>query len=322
MLINLAMLCAAMFIYDSPYGLLNEQWDHQITVEEVVTIVGQFVVSQATFNHPCVAVVYHKPRDTDIIMTALEQHKYQQFQHLFWYKGRDHATPTPVRSYTNSVEMLTLGFFPDARTPYCDMNTDPRKRHNYINTPPPADMVKNTDGKYVNPTQKPRAILRKLVKNHVRPGDTVLVVGAGAGGDVLGCLDADVNVVAVESDKLQYEYLRATLESENLRVGEEYSAEEEEEDEEEVPSTQQLEEGSKAVPSQSSSSSSSGDGPPKLKCTECGLNEAPPDPDRRECALCQFPGPLCENCSVKDPNGEGWLCTACYDAANEDTQQQ
>lgn len=37
--------------------------------------------------------------------------------------------------------------------------------------------------------------------------------------------------------------------------------------------------------------------------------EACGEPDRRECPLCEFPSPLCENCSVADANENGWLCT-------------
>lgn len=318
---HLFMMCAAMFVYDSPYGLLNESWDHQITVEEVVNIIGQVVVSQRTFNHPCVAVVYHKPRDTDIILTALEKHKFQQFQHIYWYKGKQHSTPTPVRSYTNSVEMITLGFFPDIKKTKWNMDKDPRKRQNIIRASTPSDMVKDTSGKVVNPTQKPRAIMRKIIEHHLVDGDTVLVVGAGAGGDVLGCLDAGVNVVAVESDPWQYGYLQATLEKENERSEGGVVSEPDDGSEEEVQGTQSQAPAVQSSAAVAGPNSSSVASQPPLKCIDCGAKDAVAGDDARECHTCSFSGPLCTDCSVKVPGTDDWWCISCAPKDLQPTQQ-
>jgi len=50
-----------------------------------------------------------------------------------------------------------------------------------------------------------------LLKNHTNPGDWVLVVGAGAGGEVLGAIAAGLNVVAVERDPRQFKALKGRL---------------------------------------------------------------------------------------------------------------
>ena len=313
-----------MMVYDSPYGVLNTKWDHQVSQEEVVSIIGQFIVSQATFNHPSICVIYHKPRDTDIIMSAMGVHHYQQLQHIFWYKTREHTTPTPVSSYTNAVEMLTIGFFPDAstRNHHWDMHNDPRKRHNLITVAPPSNLVKHADGKVLNPTQKPRKILRQLVRNHVKPGDNVLVVGAGAGGDVLGCLDSYVNVVAVEADTEQYMYLQATLEKENERFADHDSEDADEDEEEaEVPETQATHQQQPNVPPSNASSSTPG-AASLGKCSTCGVRESLTGEDRRECQACDFPGPLCGECSIKDPSSDGWWCSDCLPSDQQATQEE
>ena len=309
-----------MIIMDTPYDLLPAEWDHQINEDELMSILAQFQVSQKQHNYACCAVFYHKPRDTHIVWTALEKKGFQEMQHLFWYKGEEHTAPAQVRSYVNSVEMMTIGFFPNRSAAGWQVELDPRKRHNFIRTHGPRNYVKTVKGEVLNQAQKPRVLMNKLVSTHVPIGGNVLVVGAGAGGDVIGALDAGCNVVAVESNPLQYSYLQATLQKEiqaqklndddpHLAVGTQ-----------EVPGTQQPS-SQASIASQQEPSNSQAAAPVLQECADCGDQTAASGVLQKECSECELKGPLCDNCSVQVPGEGGWLCQKHAPADQQNTQE-
>lgn len=282
-------------------------------------ILAQFQVSQKIHNHPCCAVFYHKPRDTDIVWTAMEKKGFQEMQHLFWYKGREHTAPAQVRSYVNAVEMMTIGFFPNRASTHWQVDADPRKRHNFIQTSGPRTYVKTVGGEVLNQAQKPRFLMNKIVSEHVPLGGNVLVVGAGAGGDVIGALDAGVNVVAVESNKTQYSYLQATLQKEIRRLGEAGEEARKEAEVEEVPATQ-LPSSQSATSSQQPASNSSAAAPELQDCVDCGQKSAATGVLERICSKCELSGPLCNNCSVQVPGRDDWVCQDHAPADLQNTQ--
>ena len=292
--------------FDTPYNLLDYPWDHQITQQELVNIMSQFAVSQRTHNNPCVVAMYHKPRDTDIVMSAMEDCQYQEFEHIFWYKTESHSAPTPVKSYTNSVEMMTLGFFPAKNKCHWNVPKDPRHRHNLLVAKSP-EYVKERNGQVLNQSQKPRELMKEIVVNHVPMGGHVLVVGAGAGGDVLGALNAQVNVVAVESDGHQFNFLKTTLDKELTLATEETDVKASEADEK--AGTDPSKEGEAAVSTQQKQGAQSGIGSvAAAKCIDCGSTNAPAGDLKRECVECDIKGPLCADCSIQVPGSEDWLC--------------
>ena len=240
-------------------------------------------------------------------------------QHLYWYKGREHTAPAQVRSYVNAVEMMTIGFFPNKSTAGWSVNKDPRKRHNFIQQSGPRSYVKTISGEVLNQAQKPRFLMNKIVSEHVPLGGNVLVVGAGAGGDVMGALDAGCNVVAVESNKLQYSYLQATLQKEVERLGAhdddaQQAAEEEEEQE------TQMSAGQLSQQPQHSLSNSSAAESVLLDCVDCGEQTAPSGVLQRVCYKCDIQGPLCANCSVQEIGKDEWLCQSHAPADQQNTQ--
>ena len=306
--------------FDTPYNVLDYPWDHQITKQELVNILSQFGVSQRTHNNPCVVVMYHKPRDTDIVMSAMESCQYQEFEHIFWYKTESHAAPTPVKSYTNSVEMMTLGFFPAKNKCHWNVPKDPRYRQNLLVAKSP-DYVKERNGQVLNQSQKPRELMKEIVVNHVPMGGHVLVVGAGAGGDVLGALNAQVNVVAVENDEHQFNFLKTTLEKELQLASEETEVKAAETDEKKGADPRT--ESESAVSIQQNKGAQTGTTTvAATKCFDCGSATAPTGDLRRECVQCDIKGPLCAECSIQLPGSEDWLCHEHTPEDMRDTQEE
>ena len=173
-----------------------------------------------------VLMLWHKPADTQLILDALAKSSYVQPNHFYWHKQL-HTSPTQVSSYTSSCEMGTMAYTPDRTKVNWNMGTDPRKRHNFIETPAVTTYLKDSQGAVVNPCQKPPQLAEWMVSNHIKPQSNVLVIGAGAGGDVIGAVEAGANVVAIEKDHKQFLALGAEL----VRLAKEDNEQEDDDDE-------------------------------------------------------------------------------------------
>ena len=52
--------------------------------------------------------------------------------------------------------------------------------------------------------EKPEYVAKWILRRLTKPGDTVIIAGFGAGGDVRGALNAGCNVYAIEQDLKQF----------------------------------------------------------------------------------------------------------------------
>ena len=195
------------------------------------------------------------------------------------------------------------------------MSTDPKKRHNYIACKPVSTYARDDDGVVINPCQKPPEIMKWLCSNHLAPGSTVLVIGAGAGGEVIGAVQACCNVVAVEKDKRQFDALQSILVS--MVTSSEVAMER----------TQKANyvEGSEASSSAAGSDVSFDDSEKatNVTCLECGQLIDPAAVDvNRVCSVCKVSGPLHEGCCAQLKDGS-YMCHSCYESqAYEQTVEE
>ena len=279
------VLCVAMALFDLMYGLLDLPWDIVPSKEFIATCLKQIM---AINNKPSyVVVLYHTMPMTTVVHEALAEAHFQHFTPFFWHKT-DHLTQTPVSSYTQSVECGTIAFKPSRDK--CDWNVskDPRERHNFIDTPSVTTYRKDAHGNIINQCQKPAAVGRWLFGNHCAPGSTVLVLGAGALGDVEGAVQVGCNVVAVEQDTDQFNASGAHLVKMAAEEKFEYLN----------------------VPESSSSSSSTLSPKSKVSATIQDAKAAPEKPEVGNTA------PDCIDCGDQLPIGydETIVCVACDDA--------
>lgn len=171
----------------------------------------------------------------------------------------------------------------------------------------------------INQCQKPPAVSKWFVENHCVPGSTVLVLGAGALGDVEGAVQAHCNVVAVEQDQSQFEASGVHL----VKM----AAVEPEEDANQTG----------AVDDGSSSSIVSGSverrvqqpatesdskvvvGNTSPMCIDCG-QQLPVGYDTTiVCSRCDDPQTMHEDCAVKLDDGK-WLCQECQETEKDESQ--
>ena len=80
------------------------------------------------------------------------------------------------------------------------MPADPLQRHNIIIGPKMGKRAVDVDEKEINVCEKPAYLSEWILRKLTKPGDTVVVAGFGAGGDLRGALNAGCNVLAIEQD--------------------------------------------------------------------------------------------------------------------------
>lgn len=301
----------AFVFFDAPYNELDCPWEYQLTLIILINILKQ--VNAVHMGEWQIFVIMHKPRDTHIVMEALETMGYCQLTQIYWYKGKEHQTKTPVSSYTSSVEMGTIGFRPDRSKCKWNMGNDPRNRHNHFEFKGVTKYFKHSDGEVVNPAQKPTALLRWLVGNHLHAGSTVLVIGAGSGADVIGATQSCCNVVTVERCDKQFAKLQTTL-VKYSSLSEVQLPEVHEDDEENVS----------VDGGQSAKDKEGSDDDEEEKtasyCPECkGKLYHSEGSVRNICVECTNPAPLHPNCSQKMEDGSV-LCLTCYKKGVEASQ--
>ena len=192
---------SAAFVWDMPYGYDLFTFDKQLVMSELTKALKQFDALQSQDHY--IALLMHKPEDTNMVTEALRDRQYQHIDHLFWYKP-GHQVSGPVKSYTNAVEMMTIGFYKDRNSVNWNVDADPLKRHNLIQLPPLTTLTKDSNGQPINVTEKPPGVVEWVLRNHCPPGSTVMIAGTGAGGDVKGAIQAGLNVVGVEVDEKMY----------------------------------------------------------------------------------------------------------------------
>jgi hypothetical protein len=293
----------ALIYYDSPYNVLpNVSWEFQISVEYLSAIMKQVNASQMGTWY--IFAIVHKPLDTQIVMEAFEAEGFVQMQHLFWYK-EGHQTKTPESTYTNSVEMITVGFKPDRSKCGWNMGADPRGRHNHFVCKSVTNYFKYEDGSVVNPSQKPPDLLRWLCQNHLHAGDRVLVIGAGSGADIIGATQACCHVVAVELDDKQFGRLQTNLVKYSTSVEIKMGIEQDDD----------VSEGDKRLSVGSNKSTNDDDEDDEegsSVCPECQGKLLHSEIDmKRVCHQCTNGFPLHANCCELMPDGT-WLCHTCY----------
>ena len=257
--------------------------------------------------------IMHKPLDCQIVMQSFDQEGYVQMQQMFWHK-EGHQTKTPECSYTNSVEMMTVGFKPDRSKCGWNMGHDPRNRHNFFECKGVTNYFKYEDGTIVNPCQKPPGLLRWLCKNHLHAGSTVLIIGAGSGADIIGATQACCNVVAVELDEKQFGRLQTTLVKYSSATEAKLGLDEEDDD---SPQDKRLSLGSRNSAEEDDNDDEEG----SCVCPVCmvKLPHSAVDLDR-VCSQCNNGLPLHINC-VHKLNSGLWICLSCYQENAEQSDE-
>ena len=67
-----------------------------------------------------------------------------------------------------------------------------------------ASGAKLVEGEKVHPTQKPVALIRKLIEDSTKPGDLILDTFGGSGTTAVAAIESGRNFVLMEQDEIYY----------------------------------------------------------------------------------------------------------------------
>ena len=111
------------------------------------------------------------------------------------------------------MEVCLIACYPSSPKCKTFFDQNPTKRHNHITHAPLRVLTKDRAGNVVNPTEKPPGVWDQFLHNYVAPGQKVMVLGAGAGGDLRAVIARGISCYAIEKDRAQFDFLCSMLES-------------------------------------------------------------------------------------------------------------
>jgi hypothetical protein len=130
-----------------------------------------------------------------------------------WHKPGQNEAGDPGR-FTSSVETFIVANYYGGQSKdnvQKAMSKNPLERHNLFDLRNLTVRLLHTDRTTVNAHQKPYGVIQWFLSRFVKPEDTIVVVGCGAGGDVLGAALSGHNVVAMERDEKQFLFMKGYL---------------------------------------------------------------------------------------------------------------
>ena len=193
-----------------PFGLRLAPWDVLLTDEELGVFFKQLSFVN-TSQQTMLALVVHFA-DAGRVKAAMEAAGYQSVHPFYAYKPNQNQKGTDC--FIFAVEMILIGYLSVAKDRgLMFKERNPVGRHNLLfghNLRGSRYRLSGQD-EPVNTCQKHSGIAYHLASICARPGSNALVIGAGSGSDVIGCLRAGVNVVAVDKDPSQFQGYKARL---------------------------------------------------------------------------------------------------------------
>ena len=199
-------------IMDPPFGLnlANAGWDGPESAMNFVNMkkLLQQIAAINTCNKVFLAA-YFKTREDKEIANALEDAGFTAVTNLYLYKSGHQATGT--NNYLFSVDGMLIAFLPLRKDGVWSLCPNPMLRHNMFIVQRILQKQKRADGNVVNEHEKHPSVAKGLLECHSTPGSTVLIPFAGAGGEVVGAIYAQRDVVAFESDPEQFSCLKGRL---------------------------------------------------------------------------------------------------------------
>ena len=214
-----------MFIFDCPYGLNVAPWDVAPTPVELSALFKQF--GALNDGEHCVVVFFHGHKEAHNVHKAFEEAGFKQTIPFAWVKP-NHTAAGPKNSLVTSFETGAMAYKEHRGTVPWFISENPTERPNVWHEESVSTMFKHENGDVVNPCQKPTALISKIVAMHCPKDSNLLVVGFGSGSEILGGLDAGVNVFACERDAIQFKAtgrrLTMLINKEHERIEEEKRA--------------------------------------------------------------------------------------------------
>lgn len=196
---------------DVKYGGKLHSWDQEKhTVDEFVDLLKQFDATTTCSFY--VTMIWCAAEDVKTVCDALRATQHNNIQHLYWHK-LDHNQARPQHCLIPCLECGVIAYHGVANNFSTRFNLPAsiHERHNVVIGPGQRAYDRDANQEIVNKCQKPAYLSEWFASKFCSQGSTVLVAGAGAGGDVRGFMNHDLNVVAIEQEERQWTATCANL---------------------------------------------------------------------------------------------------------------
>ena len=216
-----------MVLTDPPYGTTSCKWDTVIPFEPMWERVNKLI-------RPNGAIVLFgsEPFSSALRMSNIKNYRYDWVWDKVRPSGFQIAKYAPMKRHENII-VFSNGTpiwnpikekrdKPARGRVASKSETSPLKYLDgqtrvYTHKNPQSIIVfsKQSDGKYVHPTQKPVALLEYLVKTYTNEGETVLDFTMGSGSTAIACLNTKRSFIGIELDENYFEIAKKRIEEAN-----------------------------------------------------------------------------------------------------------
>ena len=193
-----------------PFGLGLADWDVLLTNEELEMFFRQLNIVNTSAKTTLALVVHWA--DAGRVKAAMEAGGYQSVHPFYVYKPNQNQKGTGC--FIFAVEVILVGYLSDAK--HRDLvfeERNPLGRHNLLFGHNLRGSRFQLSGAQepVNTCQKHPGIAHALASICARQGANALVIGSGSGSDIIGCLRAGLDVIAIDKDAGQFHGCKARL---------------------------------------------------------------------------------------------------------------
>ena len=195
------------------FALEFVDWDNDAEdAETIASFLKALIVRNKKPKWNIVMII--NPLRYHIVHEGLLEAGFADIQKLTWCKSDAQVMQGVTTRWVSADETIIVahvGQRGTAAEAQLSFDPNPLKRYNWFLGPTQKTKLRNELGAPVNVYEKPPWLSEFIGSHYVKPGDTCIVLGAGAGGDVKGLVNLGCDVIAFENDERQIVPLIADL---------------------------------------------------------------------------------------------------------------
>lgn len=212
-----------MILCDLPYGTTACKWDTVIPFEPLWKQYKRVIKDRGA-----IVLFGSEPFSSYLRISNIKQYKYDWVWDKVRPSGFQIAKYNPMKRHELiSVFQEGSNWYPQkekrdkpVKGRVCSSSdSSPLKYNDWIvrvyNEKNPQSILvfsKQSDGKYMHPTQKPVALLEYLIKTYTLEGETVLDNCMGSGSTGIACINTKRNFIGIEKDDKYFEIAKKRIE--------------------------------------------------------------------------------------------------------------
>ena len=205
-----------MILCDLPYGTTACKWDIVIPFEPLWEQYKRIIKDRGA-----IVLFGSEPFSSYLRMSNIKQYKYDWIWDKVIPSGFQIAKYNPMKRHELiSVFQEGSNWYPQkekrdkpVKGRVCSSSDSSPLKYNdgivrvYTEKNPQSILVfsKQSDGKYIHPTQKPVALMEYLIKTYTLEGETVLDNCMGSGSTGVACINTNRSFIGIEKDDKYFE---------------------------------------------------------------------------------------------------------------------